>query len=205
MARGHPGFATLWDFLTRHEAPALRALRRETIGGATGRTLEVGVGVGASWKYLPEGIAYTGIEPDPYMLERARRHALEQGRGTLALEQVDVQRMPFPDETFDTVVTTLTFCSVPDALAGLREVRRVLKPGGEFRFAEHVRARNRVLAGLQRAITPLTRRCAGGCHQDRDTLATIHLAGFTVVSSRRERHGPTPMIVGVARKDSASG
>ena len=200
MRRGHPRFAALWDFLTRHEAPALRALRKETIGGATGRTLEVGVGVGANWNYLPAGIDYTGIEPDPFMLERARRHAIAQGRTALALEQVDVQHMPFPDETFDTVVTTLTFCSVPDALAGLREVRRVLRPGGEFRFAEHVRARNSLAAALQRAITPLTRRCAGGCHQDRDTLATIQRAGLVVASVRRERHGPTPMIVGVARR-----
>lgn len=200
MRRGHPLFAAAWDFVTRHEGKGLRALRRETIGGATGRTLEVGVGVGANWKYLPEGVDYTGIEPDPFMLERARRHALQQGRRSLALEQVDVQHMPFPDETFDTVVTTLTFCSVPDALEGLREVRRVLKSGGEFRFAEHVLANNPLLAAVQRTITPLTRRWAGGCHQDRDTLTTIQRAGFTVASCRGARHGPTPMIIGVARK-----
>ena len=204
MRKGHRLFAAAWDFVTRHEGKALRALRRETIGGATGRTLEVGAGVGANWKYLPAGIEYTGIEPDPYMLERARRHAVEQGHEALALEQVDVQHMPFPDDTFDTVITTLTFCSVPDALQGLREVRRVLKPGGEFRFAEHVRARNPVLAGFQRTITPLTRRWAGGCHQDRDTRATIQRAGLIVASCRRARHGPTPMIIGVARKELPS-
>ncbi|HJP41733.1 MAG TPA: class I SAM-dependent methyltransferase, partial [Dehalococcoidia bacterium] len=101
--------------------------------------MEVGFGVGSNWEYLPADVDYTGIEPDEYMLERAIQNAHAEGL-ELELEAHDVQSLPYEDDSFDTVITTLIFCSVPDAHTGLAEINRVLKPVGELRFAEHVRS-----------------------------------------------------------------
>ena len=190
-------FAAIWDWQAGHEGGSLKRLRREAIGVLHGRVLEVGVGIGSNWPYIRSDIEYVGIEPNEAMLERALKHARQQGRA-VDLRPVDVQAMPFPDASFDVVITTLTFCSVPDAGAGLREIRRVLKPGGEFRFLEHVRARRRTWARLQSLLKPMTRRCAGGCEWDRDTLDAIRAAGFEVEKVRHGRLGFLPIVFGSA-------
>lgn len=138
MARqGHRLFAAVLDFSSRHESRGERAARRAVVSGVRGRVLEIGVGVGANWPFLPPGVTYTGIDPDPFMIERARRHASEGGL-TLELVQVGAENMPFEDAAFDTVFTTLTFCTVADVPRALAEVRRVLRPGGEFRFVSDI-------------------------------------------------------------------
>ena len=116
------------------------------------------------------------------------------------LRPIDVQSMPFPNASFDAVVATLTFCSVANAGAGLREVRRVLKPGGEFRFLEHVRARRSVWARLQSLVKPLTRRYGGGCEWDRDTLRAIRAAGFVLSDIRHDMLAFIPIVVGSATR-----
>jgi SAM-dependent methyltransferase len=175
-------------------------MRKRVVGGAKGRVLEIGVGVGTNLAYLPEGAEYTGIEPDPHMLERAKRNAAGSGR-SFDLQPHDVQSLPYPDASFDTVISTLTFCSVPDAARGLGEVHRVLKPGGAFRFGEHVRSKRRAMARAQRHfITPLTRRLAGGCEHHRDTLAAIRTAGLEIAEVSEERVMGLPVVTGVARR-----
>ena len=197
MPKGHRIFAAICDRQSQTEAPAVRARRQYVAGGVHGRVLEIGLGVGANWSFLPAGIEYTGIEPDPYMLERARKHATEQSRD-LDLRQLDVQHLPFDDATFDAVFATLVFCSVADPGLGLAEVRRVLKPGGEFRFLEHVRSTSRGVAFLQTAVKPLWRRCAAGCEPDRDTALAIAAAGFEITECTRHRIHSLPAISGVA-------
>jgi len=187
----------MWDWQAHHEGKSLKRPRRETVRTVRGRVLEVGVGVGSNWPYLPGELEYVGIEPNEAMLERALRHAREEGRA-LDLRPIDVQAMPFPDASFDAVVATLTFCSVADASAGLQEIRRVLKPGGEFRFLEHVRARRSVGARLQSLVKPFTRRCGGGCEWDRDTLKAIRAAGFAISNVHRERLAFIPIVIGSA-------
>lgn len=190
-------FAAIWDWQAHHEGESLKRLRREAVANLHGRVLEVGVGVGSNWPYLSSDIEYVGIEPNEAMLERALKHARGEGR-SMELQAVDVQAMPFPDASFDAVVATLTFCSVPDSAAGLREIRRVLKPGGEFRFLEHVRARRRIGARLQSLVKPLTRRFGGGCEWDRDTLSAIGAAGFAISDVRHNRLAFNPIVVGAA-------
>lgn len=192
-------FAAIWDWQAHHEGKALKRLRREAVGDLHGRVLEVGVGVGSNWPYLSSDIEYVGIEPNEAMLERALKHAREEGR-SIDLRPVDVQAMPFPDACFDAVVATLTFCSVPDAGAGLREIRRILKPGGEFRFLEHVEARRSAWARLQSLVKPLTQRYGGGCEWDRDTLGAIRAAGFEVSNMRRDRLAFLPIVLGSATR-----
>lgn len=194
-------FAAMWDWQSHHEGKGLKRLRRETVGTVHGRVLEVGVGVGSNWPYLAADVEYVGIEPNEAMLERAARHARDEGR-SLNLQPIDVQAMPFPDSSFDAVVATLTFCSVADAASGLQEIRRVLKPGGEFRFLEHVRARRSGWARLQSLVKPLTRRCGGGCEWDRDTLSAIRAAGMGISDVRRERLAFIPIVIGSAVKPS---
>lgn len=201
---GHRRFAAFWDWAVRHENTATHAARREVAGGAEGRVLELGVGVGANWQYLPEGIEYSGIEPDPFMVERARRHAAEIGR-TYDLRLAAAEALPFDDATFDTVIATLTLCTVQDVERSLSEARRVLKPGGELRFAEHVRANGRAGGWLQDRFTPAWKRLGAGCHLNRATADAVRAAGFEITELRQWRQAIMPMITGVARAPGSAG
>ena len=196
---GHRTFARVWDWMSRHEGRRERRFRAEVAGGARGETLELGYGVGSNWPFLPPEIEYTGIEPDPFMRERAGRN-LPPGRGAFHPMEGDAQALCFPDANFDTVIATLVFCTIPDADTALAEARRVLKPGGELRFWEHVRAHGRFGSRAQDLITPLWKRLGGGCHPNRETLAAIRHAGFEVASLREVKIGPLPAIVGVATR-----
>lgn len=197
MAQGHRMFAALWDRASRHEGPEQRAVRARIAGGVRGRTLELGVGVGSNWPFLPGDVDYTGIEPDRYMLDRARRHAAEQGRH-VELHEAAAEQLPFPDAAFDTVLVTLTLCTVDDVPRALAEARRVLKPDGELRFWEHVRPRGRVRGRLFDIVMPAWRTMGGGCRLNRNTLAALTGAGFEISELREDRLGGIPFIDGVA-------
>ncbi|MBA4182113.1 MAG: SAM-dependent methyltransferase [Anaerolinea sp.] len=197
--RGHRGFAALWDWMTRHESRSEREMRKLAGSRVSGRVLELGVGVGANWDYLPEGVQYTGIEPDPYMVRRARERMAARGRD-MALHQSRAEELPFADETFDTVLVTLALCTVQDPGKALAEVRRVLAPGGTLVFAEHVRPAGRVWGRLADGVTPAWSRVAAGCHPNRQTEAAITRAGLAIETISKRRVGGLPMIAGIARK-----
>ncbi|MCX7616907.1 class I SAM-dependent methyltransferase [Tepidiforma sp.] len=199
---GHRRFAAAWDWLSRHESARERRLRARLAGQATGRVLEIGYGVGSNWPHLPADVDYVGIEPDPYMRERAEHHR-PAGR-ELDLRDGDAQALDFPDASFDTVIGTLVLCTIPDPAAALREIRRVLRPGGRFVFWEHVNARGRAGRAVLGAITPLWSRVGGGCHPNRDTLEAIEAAGFAVDDLRVGKIGPLPAISGIARAAEAA-
>ncbi len=173
------------------------------VGGARGRVLEIGVGTGANLPYYSSEIeSLTGMEPDAAMLRRARTRAEEVGR-QVEWVQGRAEALPFPDESFDAVVGTLVLCSVRYVPTGLAEVLRVLKPGGQFRFLEHVRSETPWAARLQDWVTPVWRRCTAGCHPNRDTEQAIRAAGFEIVERRRLRVGfglASPTLLGVAVK-----
>ena len=196
---GHRGFAALWDWMTRHESRSERQMRRLAASRVRGRVLELGVGVGANWTYLPESIHYAGIEPDPHMVRRAQQRMRAAGRD-VALQQARAEQLPFADGSFDTVLVTLSLCSVQDPGEALAEVRRVLAPDGIFVFAEHVRPAGRAWGRVADVITPAWRRIGGGCHPNRPTRQTITSAGFTIETISEARASGLPMIAGVARK-----
>jgi ubiquinone/menaquinone biosynthesis C-methylase UbiE len=195
---GHRRFAAIWDFAARHEGRGELALREEVTHAAEGRTLEIGFGVGSNWPFLPADVEYVGIEPDPHMRKRAAAH-VPAGR-ELTLSDGNAESLEFPDESFDTVIGTLVFCTIGDPRRALAEIRRVLKPGGDFRFLEHVRAENRLGAAVQDAIRPVWSRLGGGCNPNRNTLALIRAAGFETTGIRNVKVGPLPAIVGAATK-----
>ncbi len=154
--------------------------RQALLSGVHGRVLEVGIGTGKNLPYYPRDIALTGIDISPRMLDRAKRRAASLGI-SCELIVMDAERMTFPDATFDVVVSTFVFCSVPDPVAGLKEVRRVLKPGGEAFFLEHVRSANPFLGKLMDLLNPLV-RSAIGPNINRRTVQNIADAGFEIVS-----------------------
>ena len=196
MPAGHRTFAAVYDFASRRAGKSEARYRQEVVGGAAGRTLELGYGVGSNWRFLPADVEYVGIEPDPYMRKRAIAY-LPSGREVTILA-ADAQALPFEDGSFDTVLATLVFCTIPNAPLALAETRRILRPGGELRFWEHVGAESRPGALAQDAVKPLWKFLGGGCHVNRDTLAAIRAAGFDVTSLRHVKLGPLPAIVGTA-------
>lgn len=139
------------------------------------RVLEVGVGTGRNLSLYPDAVQVDAIDFSPRMLERAQRRP---PRTNVRLALMDVQELAWPSETFDTVVSTCVFCSVPDALKGLQEIRRVLRAGGRALFLEHVRPGTPWLAALFDWLDPFVSR--RGPHINRRTMETIRAAGFVV-------------------------
>jgi ubiquinone/menaquinone biosynthesis C-methylase UbiE len=205
----NPLFARLLVVMRRHEPEEQVGHRREVLAGLSGRVIDVGAGDGANFRYFPEAVREViAIEPEPYLRERAIRSAQEAPVPIRVIDAV-ADRLPFEDESVDAAVVCLVLCSVPDQAAALGELHRVLRPGGDLRFYEHVIARNRRLARVQRFLerTGIWPRLAGGCHPARDTTAAIEAAGFRLVHSRRMAVKPcrllvpvAPHVLGVARR-----
>lgn len=140
------------------------------------QVLEVGVGTGKSFPYYPAGMAITAIDLSPRMLEQARTHAARD-RIVVDLREADVQALSFPDASFDTAIASCVFCSVPDPALGLRELRRVLAPGGQLLLLEHVLSRRPLLRRVMNLINPLVVRQIGA-NINRETVENVRGAGF---------------------------
>lgn len=167
------------------EALLLRSLRGRLFRRLHGMVLEVGVGTGVNFAYYPPDACLIGMDESWDMLHVAALRA----RACFHLTQSDVQRLPFADDAFDCIVGTLLFCSVPDPLRGLRELRRVLKPDGRLILLEHVRGLTPVARQATDFLNPFWTRFTRSCHLNRETVQTVAAAGFTVTHS--ERHGLT--------------
>lgn len=160
--------------------PMVTRQRRAVVPLARGRVLEVGIGTGLNmaW-YDPARVAHiTGLDPALELHPRARRRIAAAGL-PVDLVGLSAEAIPRADASFDTVVMTYTLCSIPDPLAALREMRRVLAPGGALLFCEHGRAPDAAVARWQDRLQPLWGRLAGGCHLNRDVPALLQAAGFT--------------------------
>jgi ubiquinone/menaquinone biosynthesis C-methylase UbiE len=166
----------------------LHRLRRQLVGGACGRVLELGIGTGANLLYYPDDVKLVGIDPDESFLEKARRRTAALGRPAMLLA-AHTEELPFAEHSFDMVIATLVFCTVADPKQAFREVHRVLKPGGLFKLVEHVRVRNSVGARVQDLLTPLWKHIANGCRLNRDTLSLVQSNGFLVESVREYLRG----------------
>lgn len=174
--------------------------RDRLMARARGRVLEVGVGTGTNLRHYPAGVDLTGVDLSPRMLQQARAR-VERVGSSAELIQGDVERLTFPDATFDTVTATCVFCSVGDPVRGLQEVRRVTKPDGQVLLYEHVRPKNRILGTLFDLLTPLTRRLMGPSI-NRRTEQNIRTDGLKISEVRR--HGIWREIVAVPHTSAST-
>lgn len=210
MTLGAELLAALYDpFMRATEEACLSGWRAELLGGVGGSVLEIGAGTGANLAHYPSAVERLVLtEPEPAMRGRLAQKAREV-RPAAVSEVVDAtgERLPFDDGTFDVVVSTLVLCSARDPGEVVREMRRVLRPGGQVVFLEHVAAEDPGRGGRaawQRRLEPIWKRLAGGCHLTRRTEATLVAGGLSIESITREsmrRALPwiRPTIRGVAR------
>lgn len=194
--KGHKWFAAMYDkMLASEEKKFLGAIRAEMLKDVTGNVLEIGAGTGVNFQYYQPGAQVTAAEPDPYMLERARKRASE-AKVAIELHQVSAEELPFPEGSFDFVIATLVLCSVSDPRKVLAEVKRVLKPGGELRLYEHVRYQNPIGALSQDLISPAWQWFGAGCHPNRNTERYVRDTGFELSNVRiRKELPPIPPMI----------
>ncbi len=198
------GFSALYDrcFKASEEA-GLRDMRRDLLAGARGRVLELGAGTGLNLDLYPAAVSdLTLTEPDPHMVKQLRKRVEDSPR-TAEVVEAPAERLPFEDDSFDTVTVTLVLCTVPNPAAGLAEVKRVLKPDGQFLFLEHVRSPDPGLAKWQDRLESPWRFLGDGCHCNRDTVSAISAAGFTLGDVERPEFPKVVPIVKPMAKGSA--
>ena len=177
--RGHPIFAALYDPMAASaERRWMGERRRRLLAGAHGAVLEIGGGTGANLPHYRDVDRVIVAEPDSFMRKRLGQR-LADARVPVEISDAEAEALPFPDGGFDTVVSTLVLCTVPDQEAALGEVRRVLRPGGRLLFIEHVRAEGSTARWQDRLERPWGWLFAG-CHPNRETVAVIEEAGFEI-------------------------
>ncbi|HSD78941.1 MAG TPA: class I SAM-dependent methyltransferase [Solirubrobacteraceae bacterium] len=201
-----PLLALVYDRCTaRTEDAGVRERRRGLLAEARGDVVEVGAGTGLNLPLYPRAglVRIVAVEPDAHMARRLRRRRAGDAPAPVEVVRADGAALPFGDASFDTAVTTMVLCTVPDPAAVLAEVARVLRPGGRLLFLEHVRAHEARLARLQDRVTPVWRRVAGGCRPNRSTLATLRASPLRVErvdegELPRSMPWTRPLIEGVA-------
>jgi SAM-dependent methyltransferase len=202
----HPLFARLYIRGSRRSLPEEDAHRRRLVNGLSGRVIEVGAGNGLNFPFYPATVEQVvAVEPESLLRAKAAEASAAAPVPITVVEGV-ASRLPAEDESFDAGVASLMLCSVPDQQRALAEFHRVIRPGGELRFYEHVVAERPAGRRIQRlADATLWPHVAGGCHLSRDTGAAIAGAGFVVERCERFSFSPggipkLPHILGVARR-----
>jgi ubiquinone/menaquinone biosynthesis C-methylase UbiE len=212
---GHRIFAALYDLIMGGaERAGLAEMRAELLRQASGRTLELGAGTGLNLRHYSPGVTELVLtEPDPFMARRLRRRLATDPPAAVKAEVVEApaEQLPFEDESFDSVVSTLVLCTVHEPGTAAAEVFRVLRPEGRLLCLEHVRSSSS--EGVARWQDRLERPWgwfAGGCHPNRDTVAALAAAGLStegLVDDQLPRSPPIvrPLVRGAARRPEAHG
>lgn len=183
VRRRYDRIAAVYDIFNAAMELGARTWRPDQWSRVEGpRILELGVGTGKNIPFYPAGADVTAIDISQKMIARAARRAAKLGV-SVRLELADAQRLPYANGTFDSVVATFLFCSVPDPRAGLAEARRVLKRGGRIHLLEHVLSRRPLLRRLMRWLDPIPFHL-WGAHIDRDTVDSVRAAGFVIIQER---------------------
>lgn len=175
---------------------AFRRLRREALAPVSGRLLEIGLGTGLNLAYYPEGTRkIVGVDSNPGVVGIAHRRAAKHGI-EIEHHQLSAEQLPFEAASFDTVVSTFTLCSIPDVQMALAEVRRVLRPGGEFVFLEHGLSPEPAVARWQRRFNPAWKLIGDGCHLDRDATEEVRRSGLAIERVRNFYLPKSPRFAG---------
>jgi ubiquinone/menaquinone biosynthesis C-methylase UbiE len=208
----HPLFARFFDRLSRLMEKEAGERRDELLEGLSGRVLEIGAGNGLNFRHYPATVEeVVALEPEAYLRAKAEQAALDAPVRVSVRDGV-AEPLPFEDDSFDAAIASLVLCTVPDQGRTLSEMKRVLRPGGELRFLEHVRSDRPRKARLQEWLDDagVQPRIAGGCHCARDTVRAIEAAGFRIERVRSFALGASwlytnPHVIGAARPQAASG
>jgi len=188
-------FAALYDrMMRRGEQRSMGRRRAGLIANAHGRTLEIGAGTGANIAHYPDGLPELILaEPFEPMRRRLERKLQESGRRARTLD-ASAEAIPLDDASVDTVVSTLVLCTVDFPDRALSEVARVLRPGGQLLFIEHVRSRSPRLAAWQDRLEPPWRHFGAGCRCNRDTIASVAAAGLATEYEQEHWRGVPPIV-----------
>jgi ubiquinone/menaquinone biosynthesis C-methylase UbiE len=198
------GFGNWWDAVVVPRivkfgcaTEDIMALRRDVVPQAAGEVFELGCGGGINQRlYDPARVTgFTGLDPSAKLLDYAREAAAAKG-WTADIRQGYGEAIPFADASFDTVVCTFTLCSVDDQARTLAELRRILKPGGTFLYAEHGRSPDAKVARRQERIDPAWKRVFGNCHLSRPVTSAIERAGFAAAPFGQRYMRGKPSLAG---------
>ena len=203
----HPIFARIYARVAdAAEAKGAAEHRAEMLAGLAGTAVEIGAGSGLNFAHYPSTVSQVfAVEPEAHLRKFAETAAQS---ASVAVTVIDgtAEAVPLPDASCDAAVCSLVLCSVPDQAAALAEIKRLLRPGGELRFYEHVIDASPKFARFQRRIDLVHPYVGGGCHVTRDTEAAMVAAGFEISQLRRFRFAPdrlskaaAPKILGTAR------
>jgi ubiquinone/menaquinone biosynthesis C-methylase UbiE len=199
------GFSALYDRAMKStEEAGLHRMRTGLLAEARGRVVELGAGTGLNLDLYPDEVEeLVMVEPDPHMAKRLRSRAAESAREATIVE-APAEDLPFGDDSFDTAVATLVFCTIPDPGRALDELGRVLKPGGRLLFIEHVRSEEPRLAAWQDRLEKPWRFLGDGCHPNRDTVAAISASSLRLGAVEHDRLPKSPPLVKPLVRGSAT-
>lgn len=195
----HPIFARLYARIAdAADAAGVAEHREELLAGLSGRVVEIGCGPGTNFAHYPPTVTeVVAVEPEPYLRDLAVTAAATAPVPVGVVDGI-AHDVPCPTDGADAAVASLVLCSVDSPADALAELRRVVRPGGELRFYEHVRADSAGLARWQRRLDVAWPHLAGGCHLSRDTAAAIEAAGWEVTEIRRFEFRPCALAAPVA-------
>ncbi len=161
------------------EQTTFKKIRTNLLHKAKGRVLEIGSGTGANFPFYKNANQVDAIEPNTLMAKKSLDR-IKQSNIPIQTYMVKAEKLPFPDNTFDSVVGTLVLCTIPEPVEALKEIQRVSKPNAKLLFFEHVKMDQPLLGKLQDVLTPTWKKICDGCHLNRNTLEVIRQTGFSI-------------------------
>lgn len=183
---------------------SLGELKQALLGNLDHKVLEIGPGAGANLPYYSKNVSWIGVEPNPYMHPYLEREAKQHGLSNIELNQGTAEKLPVEDESIDTVVSTHVLCSVTDLDRSLQEIQRILKPGGNFIFIEHVAEKcDTWTRRIQDGIEPIWKTLFDNCHPNRETWNNIQQLGLETINYYQFKLAfpiVSPHIAGVVKK-----
>src|SRR3954454_22084388 len=187
-------FAKWYDFfMSPLERRTFKEIRRDLLTRAYGKVIELGSGTGVNFPLYQHVESVTAVEPSRYMIEQSEMNK-ELAVIPIEIIQASAEQLPFEKDSYDTVVATLAFCTIPDVDKALKEMKRICKANGKILLFEHVKMDNPILAKLQIYLTPFWKKICDGCHLDRDTVNLLKSKGFQVVEIKKFYRGLFVMI-----------